>query len=455
MYRRVLIPNRGEIAVRIIKTCRELGVETVLAASTVDADSSLAARLAGRVIRIGGPRPAESYLNVAAILAAAKAADVDAVHPGYGFLSEDRRLAEACRELGVDFVGPPPEVLEKVGNKATARRIAEMAGVPVAPGRLLSSELSTDLLRVIESEIGYPVLIKAVHGGGGRGMRLVTSPAELAAAAAAAAAEASAAFGSGELYVEHFVPRARHVEVQVLGLDTGEILVLGDRDCSVQRRHQKLVEEAPAPTLNDELRKSLHDSARDIARSLGYRNAGTVEFVVDDATGEYFFLEVNARLQVEHPVTEAVTGIDIVRTQFEISCGGEVSPLVRDDPTSRGSAIECRINAECPEQDFRPSPGRLGMWRPPMSGCVRVDSHCYGGYVVSPYYDSLLAKVIAFGANRGEAIENMLEALDAFQVEGVDTTIGWQRALVASDQFATTTIHTRWVDDQSLMPAGG
>lgn len=453
MFERVLIPNRGEIAVRIIRACRELGVKSVLAASSVDADSGLPARLADEVVRIGGPRPTDSYLNLQAILATAKALGVDAVHPGYGFLSEDRRLAEGCRDVGVTFIGPSPEVLENVGNKAIAREIAEAAGVPISPGRRLPLELSTDIVKELDSDLGFPLLIKAVHGGGGRGMRLVGEPDQFLELARAAAAEAAAAFGSPELYVEHWIARARHVEVQIMGLADGQVVVLGDRDCSVQRRHQKLIEEAPAPTLGETLRKQIHDAARSIGRLLNYESAGTVEFVLDEATGAFYFLEVNARLQVEHPVTEVVTGIDIVRTQFEIASRISVSPRVVQDPTARGAAIECRINAEVPAENFRPSPGRLTTWRPPTSSAVRLDTHCYGGYVVPPFYDSLIAKVIAFGHDRDDAIANMADALDSFEIAGVATTVSWAHGVITSQAFADATIHTRWVDEQGLAEA--
>jgi acetyl-CoA carboxylase biotin carboxylase subunit len=375
------------------------------------------------------------------------AVGADAIHPGYGFLSENPTLAQGCVDNAIIFVGPSADVIEKVGNKVTAREVAERAGVPVSPGFRLPDKLTKHLAKRLETEIGYPLLIKAVHGGGGRGMRVVQSPVAFVESAEAAAAEAGAAFGNSALYVEHFVARARHVEIQIMGLPGGIVLVLGDRDCSVQRRHQKLIEEAPAPTLADELRTSLHNSAKRIGELLGYENAGTVEFVVDDATGEYFFLEVNSRLQVEHPVTEAVTGIDIVRTQFEIASGAPLDAHVRDEPQQRGVAIECRINAENPELNFQPSPGRLLTWQPPTFGCARIDTHCYSGYVVPPYYDSLLAKVIAYGGNREEAVENMAEALRTFTVEGVSTTISWATSLVTSSEFRSNQIHTRWVDE--------
>ena len=447
MFEKVLIPNRGEIAVRVIRASRDLGIRTVLAASTVDAETSLAAQLADQVVRIGGPRPSESYLNLPAILSTAIAVGADAIHPGYGFMSENPTLAQGCIDNAITFVGPSADVIEQVGNKVTAREVAERAGVPVSPGFRLPEGLTKDLAKRLGSEIGYPLLIKAVHGGGGRGMRVVNSPDAFVESAEAAAAEAGAAFGNAALYVEHFVARARHVEIQIMGIPGGIVFVLGDRDCSVQRRHQKLVEEAPAPALTEDLRANLHASAKRIGELLGYENAGTVEFVIDDATGEYFFLEVNSRLQVEHPVTEAVTGIDIVRTQFEIASGAVLDAHVRDEPKQSGVAIECRINAESPDLNFQPSPGRLLTWQPPTLGCVRIDTHCYGGYTVPPYYDSLLAKVISYGANREEAIEHMAEALRTFTVEGVSTTIGWATSLVTSAEFRSNQIHTRWVDE--------
>lgn len=453
MFESVLIPNRGEIAVRVIRACRDLGVRTIVAASSVDATRSLPAMVADQVVEIGGPRANDSYLNISAILDAAASVRAEAIHPGYGFLSENPTLAQACRDRGVAFIGPSARVVAKAGNKTEARETARQAGVPILPGMSLPEPMTDQAERVLTDEIGYPLLIKAVHGGGGRGMRLVEGPNDLAASISIASKEAAAAFGSAALYAEHYVLRARHVEVQIAGLSDGSVVALGDRDCSVQRRHQKLVEEAPAPTLTEELRSRLHDSARRIGREFEYENVGTVEFLVDDVTAEYFFLEVNSRLQVEHPVTEAVTGIDIVRTQLEIASGSPVGRQVRDEPIHRGCAIECRINAEDPARKFRPSPGQVELWYPPTMGCTRVDTHCYAGYVVPPYYDSLLAKVIAAGTTREEAIDNMVEALRNFTVTGIDTTIEWSRDIVSSREFRSSEVYTCWVDE--LLQAQG
>jgi acetyl-CoA carboxylase biotin carboxylase subunit len=451
VFRRVLVANRGEIAARVIRTCQRLGVETVLTVSDSDA-ASLPARLADKVIRIG-PAPApDSYLNVDAVVGAALAAGVDALHPGYGFLSENARLARACAAAGIVFIGPTAETLEASGDKLSAREHATAAGLPVLPG---GHAANAELLAALAAGIGYPVLVKAAGGGGGRGLRVVRDAAELAGAAAVASAEAGAAFGDPRVYLERYVGRGRHVEVQILG-DGERVIHLGDRDCSVQRRYQKLIEEAPAPGLDDDLRERLRAAAVTLGAHLRYRGAGTVEFLVDADRGEFYFLEVNARIQVEHPVTEAITGLDIVAEQIAIAEGRPLR-LRQADVTFTGHAIECRINAEDPARGFRPSPGTITRAVFPVgavsrnsgpdedaggegggraAGYVRVDTHIQAGVTVPPYYDSLLAKIIAYGADRAGALGTLGDALGRCAVEGVTTNLGMQRAIIADPAFA-------------------
>ena len=401
-FRRILIANRGEIAARVIRTCRRLGIETVLAVSDADA-GSLPARLADATIRIGpAPAPA-SYLDVAAVVGAALAAGADAVHPGYGFLSENPRLARACADAGVAFIGPAAETLEAAGDKLAAREHAKAAGLPVLPGAEVAGgedAAGAADAQTVAGRVGYPVLVKAAGGGGGRGLRVVRDPADLARAVAVASAEAAAAFGDPRVYLERYVSRGRHVEVQILG-DGEKVLHLGDRDCSVQRRYQKLIEEAPAPLLADDLRNRLHQAAVALGERLRYRGAGTVEFLVDAEAEAFYFLEVNARIQVEHPVTEAVTGLDLVSEQIALAEGRPLR-LRQADVTIRGHAIECRINAEDPAAGFLPSPGTITNAVFPAD--VRVDTHVQAGSAVPPHYDSLLAKVIAHGPDRATAL---------------------------------------------------
>ena len=522
VLRRVLVANRGEIAVRVIRTCRRLGIETVLTVSDADT-GSLPARLADRVIRIGPAPASASYLNVDAVVGAAIAASVDAVHPGYGFLSENARLARACAAAGVVFIGPSPQTLEAAGDKLAARDHAVAAGLSVLPGGHVTpaggkvaagagNEAVVPRAAVpaavpsavpaaeVASRIGYPVLVKAAGGGGGRGLRVVRDPAELAHAVAVASAEAAAAFGDPRVYLEQYVEHGRHVEVQLLG-DGEHVIHLGDRDCSVQRRYQKLIEEAPAPGLGDDLRERLRAAAVALGERLRYRGAGTVEFLVDADRREFYFLEVNARVQVEHPVTEAVTGIDIVAEQLAIAEGRPLR-LKQDDVTFAGHAIEVRVNAEDPDADFRPSPGtitravfpaspanpitpaspasaaspdrpyheisgdvaaRSARHLPTGAGIVRVDTHLQAGATVPPYYDSLLAKVIAHGRDRDGALAALRGALDRCAVDGVTTNLGLQRALLADPGFAAGGVDTgylaRWLardqKDHGTVPAHG
>jgi len=484
VLRRVLVANRGEIAVRVIRTCRRLGIETALTVSDADA-GSLPARLADQVIRIGPGPATASYLDVGAVVRAAVAAGADAVHPGYGFLSENARLARACAAAGIVFIGPDPETLQATGDKLAAREHAVAAGLPVLPGGHVTPE--TPRLgdagdgrggdpAALAERIGYPVLVKAAGGGGGRGLRVVRDPAGLTEAVALASAEAGAAFGDPRVYLERYVERGRHVEVQLLG-DGTHVIHLGDRDCSVQRRYQKLIEEAPAPGLVDELRERLRGAAVALGEHLRYRGAGTVEFLVDAdsakaSSGEFYFLEVNARIQVEHPVTEAVTGIDIVAEQLAIAEGRPLR-LKQADVTFDGHAIEVRLNAEDPVRDFRPSPGTVTRTVFPVttlragtsparkaaggdgtvggeaSTGVRVDTHLQAGATVPPYYDSLLAKVIARGSDRDGALRTLRGALERCGIDGVSTSLDLHRALLADAEFAAGGVDTgylaRWL----------
>ena len=444
--RRVLVANRGEIAVRIVRACREEGIDVVVAASDADTDS-LAARLATDVVHIGEPAPARSYLRVEQIVAAALLTGCDAVHPGYGFLSERPALAEACRTHGLVFVGPSADTIRRGGDKVEARRIARSIGVPTGSGS--DAVRDVDDARTVAAAVGYPVLLKAAAGGGGRGMVRVDTPGELAERFAVASSEAEAAFGDGRMYVERYVERARHVEVQLLGDHHGEVIHLGDRDCSTQRRFQKLIEEAPAAVLGDDLRQRIADAAVALGRELGYVGAGTVEFLVDLDRQEFSFLEINTRVQVEHPVTEMVTGVDIVRAQLRIAVGEPVG-LHQDEVTVRGHAIECRINAESAVDGFLPSPGTISRWEPPTDPWVRIDSHGFEGYTIPPYYDSLLAKLIVTGTDRAEAVERSIDALGRFGIGGVSTTGDLIGAVLDDDDFRRDAVTTRWLETTFL-----
>jgi acetyl-CoA carboxylase, biotin carboxylase subunit len=430
MFHKILIANRGEIALRIIRTCRELGIRTVVAHSKADAHS-LPVRLADESICIGPDAPRESYLNVPAIVSAAAITDSEAIHPGYGFLSENAAFADICRACSLTFIGPSPEAIRLMGDKAQARQIAKQAGVPIVPGSERPLRDGDEALEVAD-RLGYPVMLKAAAGGGGRGMRIVRDRGALANAFAACQSEAAAAFGSAEVYCEKLVDNARHVEVQVLGDRSGIRVHLGERDCSVQRRHQKLLEESPAPGLRPETRAGLHRAALQVAAAVNYVSAGTVEFLVD-ADERFYFIEMNTRIQVEHPVTEVLTGIDLVREQIRIAAGNPLG-YRQDEIRLTGHAIECRINAEDPDT-FAPSAGRVTAWIPPGGYAVRVDSHLMAGYSIPPFYDSLLAKVIVHGHDRREAIERMRRALAETVVEGVKSTIPFQLKVLGDPGF--------------------
>ena len=430
MFHKILIANRGEIALRIIRTCRELGIRSVIAHSKADA-GSLPVRLADESICVGPDAARLSYLNIPAIISAAEVTDSEAIHPGYGFLAENAAFAEVCRACSITFIGPSPEAIRLMGDKAQARQLARQAGVPVVPGSERPLKDPAEALDVAE-RIGYPVIFKAAAGGGGRGMRIVRDRTEAATAFDACQTEAAAAFDSSEIYCEKFVEASRHVEVQVLGDKNGIRVHLGERDCSVQRRYQKLVEESPAPALPAETRSGLHRAALTAAAAVNYVSAGTVEFLVD-GEGRYAFIEMNTRLQVEHPVTEMVTGVDLVREQIRIAAG-EALGYRQDAIRFEGHAIECRVNAEDPET-FAPSAGRVTAWVPPGGFNVRVDSHLMAEYAVPPFYDSLLAKVIVLGRDRAEAITRMRRALAETIVEGVKTSIPFQLKVLADPAF--------------------
>jgi acetyl-CoA carboxylase, biotin carboxylase subunit len=439
ILRRLLVANRGEIAVRVLRTCQRLGIETVLAASEADLDS-VPARMADRTVCIGPAAPAASYLDVDAVVHAAVATGADAVHPGYGFLAENRRLAEACSAAGVVFVGPTAAQLDAAGDKLAARAHAVAAGLPVLPGGPVGG--AAEALRLAR-EVGWPVLVKAVGGGGGRGLRVVADPARLAETVQRATAEASAAFGDPRVYLERFLPAGRHVEVQLLG-DGQTVIHLGDRDCSVQRRYQKLLEEAPAPGLGEELRGRLHRAAVALGRRLGYRGLGTVEFLVDQALDGFFFLELNARIQVEHPVTEAVTGLDLVAEQLAVAEGRPLR-LAQAEVMLAGHAIECRINAEDPEHDFRPSPGTVTAAVFPAGDGIRVDTHVQAGAAVPPHYDSLLAKLIVHGPDRPAAVARLAGALRRCEIAGVTTNLALHARLVRHPAFVAGGVGTAFL----------
>jgi acetyl-CoA carboxylase biotin carboxylase subunit len=440
---RVLIANRGEIAVRIIRACREMGIHSVLAASEADQDS-LPARMADRTVCIGPAHPAGSYLKVETIIAAALGTGADAIHPGYGFLAEQPSLPDACAKYDLIFVGPKAENIRKMGDKLVAREMAGAVGIPVIPGSDLVGD-HDEAMRIAE-KIGYPVLLKAAAGGGGKGMKMVRGPRELKTVFDEASAEARTAFGDERLYMEHFVPNARHIEVQIIGDAFGNIVHLFERDCSLQRRYQKMLEESPSTAVNAELREQICRAAIDIARHIGYENVGTVEFILDQDHGRFYFLEMNTRIQVEHPVTEMVTGVDLVKEQFRIS-GGRPLSFTQEEITLTGHAVECRINAESPQRGFRPSPGRIVRWETPQETGIRIDSHCYAGYFVPPFYDSLLAKVIAAGNDRHQAIERMQNGLNHFLVSGVDTNIAFHRFVLDKPDYRQGRVNTRWVEN--------
>ncbi len=443
---KVLIANRGEIALRILRSCREMGIATVAVYSTIDRNA-LHVQLADEAVCVGDAPSNKSYLNIPNILAAATSRGVDAIHPGYGFLAENDRFAEICSDHGIIFVGPTPHAIRSMGDKSTAKSTMIKVGVPTVPGTdgLLDSSEQAALLA---KDIGYPVMIKATAGGGGRGMRLVEGPDAIEDLFKAAQGEAEAAFGNPGLYMEKFIDRPRHVEVQILSDSHGNVVHLGERDCSIQRRHQKLLEESPSPALDETLRLRMGEAAVAAARSINYEGAGTVEFLLD-REGNFYFMEMNTRIQVEHPVTEMVTGVDLISEQLRIA-GGEPISFTQDEVHLRGHAIECRINAEDSAHNFRPSPGRITGWLPPGGPGVRVDSHVYTGYEIPPFYDSLIGKLIVWGHNRNAALKRMRRALNECAVTGITTTIDFHLNLLDRDEFLTGDVHTKFVEQEML-----
>jgi acetyl-CoA carboxylase biotin carboxylase subunit len=442
--RRVLIANRGEIALRAIRTCRRLGLESVAVYSSADGNSPHI-WAADRAVCIGPPPPKASYLNASALLEIASGAKCDAVYPGYGFLAENESFASRCAEAGLTFIGPSPQVIAQMGDKAAARRIAASLGIPVVPGSDKGFTTSAEAKARAEA-IGYPLLLKASAGGGGRGMRIVENPESFVALFDQATAEAEAAFGVRDVYLERFFPKVRHIEIQVFGDTHGNYVQLGERDCSVQRRHQKLIEESPSPVLDKAARRAVADAAMTLVRALKYVNAGTVEFIYEVESKTFFFIEMNTRIQVEHPVTEMVTGTDLVAEQFRVAAGERLSVTAGTDATP--AAIEFRINAEDAAHDFRPSPGMLKRWRPPSGRDIRLDSHVYENYVVPPFYDSMLGKLIITGRDRAAAIETAASALARFEVAGIPTTVSFHAELLRRPEFGRAEIHTRWVENE-------
>lgn len=441
MFKRILIANRGEIALRIIRACRELGIETVAVCSEADKGSAYLT-MADRVLCIGPARAQHSYLKIDRIISAAELGGVDAIHPGYGFLSENAHFAEVCRASGYEFIGPTHQAMQLLGDKNSARKIARAGDVPTVPGSegLITSE--PEAISCARS-IGYPVLVKASAGGGGRGMRVAYSDDELKNALAQASQEAAAAFGNADVYIEKFIENPRHVEAQIIADNHGNVVHLWERDCSMQRRHQKLIEESPAPNLPKKTRAALCEAAARLVKESGYTNAGTVEFIVD-SDGHYYFIEMNARIQVEHPVTELVTGVDLIKTQLIVASGGEL-PFTQKDIVHRGCAIECRINAEDPEHDFRPCPGKITGLIVPGGFGVRFDSHAHAGYTVNPNYDSMIGKLLVHQPTRQEAIACMLRALDELKVEGIKTSVPIQKKILRHPDFVAGKVDTGFI----------
>ena len=442
MFQKLLIANRGEIALRVIAACKDLGIRTVAVYSEADRHS-LHVRFADEALCIGPPRTADSYLNIPAVISAAEITDVDAIHPGYGFLAENAGFAEVCQVSGITFIGPQPETMRLMGDKAQARRRVREAGLPILPGTEEPLH-SADEAKRWADEIGYPVILKAAAGGGGRGMRIVTKPEDLSDKFYQAQHEAAVSFQSSDVYLEKYMTAPRHIEFQILADNDSNVVTLGERECSIQRRHQKLLEEAPSPAVDTATREAMSDRIARAFSEIGYSNAGTVEFLMDDQ-GRLHFIELNARIQVEHPVTEAITGLDLVKSQILLAAGEPLSSVVPDKIDFRGHAIECRINAEHPDS-FVPSAGRIETWRPPGAIGIRVDTAAYSGWSVPPHYDSLVAKLIAHGRDRAEAISRMQRALDMFVVEGVHTSIPLHQRILADPDFLAGHFDTRFVE---------
>ncbi len=446
MFSRVLIANRGEIALRVIRACKELGIETVAIFSEADRGAQYL-ELADQAICVGPAKSMDSYLRIDRVIAAAELGKADAIHPGYGFLAENAHFNEVCRSCNFEFIGPSPEAMEKLGDKNTAREMAIAAGVPVVPGSdgLITSEADAT---AAARKIGFPVLIKATAGGGGKGMRVAADEASLQSAVGAAQTEAKAAFGNAGVYLERYIDRPRHVEVQIIADQHGHVVHLHERDCSVQRRHQKLIEESPSPRLPDATRKAMCEAAVRMVKQANYYNAATVEFIVD-RNDDFYFIEVNARIQVEHPVSEMISGVDLIKTQILVAAG-EKLPFTQKDIKPRGAAIECRINAEDPDRNFQPCPGRIDSMFVPGGLGVRVDSHAFSGYVVPPYYDSMIAKIIVHQPTRDQAIETMLRALGELRIKGIKTTAGFHATVLKQPEFVEGSVDTKWVERELL-----
>jgi acetyl-CoA carboxylase biotin carboxylase subunit len=448
MYQRILVANRGEIALRIIRACRELGVETVAIFSEGDRGARYL-DLADEAFCVGPAKAADSYLKISSVISAAEVGNVQAIHPGYGFLAENAHFNEICRSCNIDFIGPTPDAMSKLGDKNAARDLARQTGVPIVPGSegIVTSE--DEALRFAH-DVGFPVLIKAVAGGGGRGMRVASNDLALKSALQQARAEAEAAFGNGDVYLEKYIEHPRHVEVQVLADHHGNVVHLFERDCSVQRRHQKLIEESPSTSITPDTRTAMCDAARKLIQAAKYTNAATVEFIVDK-TGSFYFIEVNARIQVEHPVSEMVTGIDLIKAQIRVAAG-ERLPWTQTDIVQRGAAIECRINAENPRKNFQPSPGKITQLIAPGGFGVRFDSHAHSGYVVPPYYDSMIGKLIVHQPTRADAIASMQRALAELRVEGIETTVPIHQDILSHSAFVEGRIDTTFVE-RTFLPA--
>ena len=443
MFQKILIANRGEIALRIIRGCHELGIKTVAVYSSAD-ELSLHVRFADEAVCIGPPPSSESYLNIPSILSAAELTNSSAIHPGYGFLSERPEFAQICQENNFVFIGPSPEIISTMGEKATAKKTMQKAGVPVIPG---SDGIVNSIGEAysIASEIGYPVMLKATAGGGGRGMRLVQSKEELEKSYLTASSEAEKAFNNGKLYLEKFIENPRHIEIQILADQFGNVIHFGERECSIQRRHQKLIEESPSPAINNDIRKEMGEAAIKGAKSIGYLGLGTVEFLFDSITKEFYFMEMNTRIQVEHPVTEMVIGKDLVKAQIKIAFGDEI-PDNLGKFKLRGHSIECRINAEDPNRDFMPSPGKVEEFHAPGGNGVRMDSHIYAGYNIPPHYDSLIGKLIVHADDRTTAINRMQRALEEIILEGPKTTIPFHQAIMRDETFQQGDFNTGFIE---------
>jgi acetyl-CoA carboxylase biotin carboxylase subunit len=447
MFSRVLVANRGEIALRVIRACKELGIETVAIFSEADRGSQYL-ELADQAFCVGSAKSMDSYLRIDRVIAAAELGKADAIHPGYGFLAENAHFNEVCRSCNFEFIGPSPEAMEKLGDKNTAREMAIAAGVPVVPGSDGLIESEEDAIRAAR-KIGFPVLIKATAGGGGKGMRVALDEASLQNAVAQAQTEAKAAFGNPGVYLERYIDRPRHVEVQIIADQHGNVVHLHERDCSVQRRHQKLIEESPSPRLPEATRKAMCDAAVRMVKQANYHNAATVEFIVDQQD-DFYFIEVNARIQVEHPVSEMISGVDLIKTQILVAAGQKL-PFSQSEIKPRGAAIECRINAEDPDRNFQPCPGKIQTMYLPGGFGVRVDSHAHAGYTVPPHYDSMIAKIIVHRQTRDEAIATMQRALSELRISGIKTTAAFHKTVLAQAEFVQGTVDTKWVE-RVLLP---